>query len=375
MPGELSMSQASTAVFGPVSTLGILGGGQLGRMIALAAADYGIRCHIYAPESDSPAFDVAALRTLGRYDDEAALTAFANCVDVITFEFENVPAEAARILSALRPLRPGAGALATTQDRLAEKTFIAGLGLEVAPFAAVDDLASLNAALGRIGTPAVLKTRRFGYDGKGQAKIMPGDDAEAAFAEVGLQPAILEGFVTFSREISVIAARTASGGFAAFDLCENEHKDHILSLTRVPADVRPATAEAAMDAARRIADALDYVGVVTVEMFVAGEGGNERVIINEIAPRVHNSGHWTSEGADISQFHQHVRAVCGLPLGSTRRRGIITMTNLVGDEVNDWAALMAEPGAHLHLYGKGEPRPGRKMGHVTRIKTGCTPLS
>lgn len=353
--------------FGPGSTLGILGGGQLGRMIALAAADYGIRAHIYAPEADSPAFDVAVAHTVGRYDDAAALAAFAGAVDVVTYEFENVPAATAALLAARRPLRPDATALATAQDRLAEKTFLSGLGLEVAPFAAVDDLPGLEAALARIGRPAVLKTRRLGYDGKGQAKIGTGDDPAAAWDAIGRQSAILEGFVSFRCEVSVVAVRGADGGFAAFDVCENEHRDHILALTTVPAALSSAGSAAAIDATHRILDALDYVGVIAVEMFVVGAGDSERVVINEIAPRVHNSGHWTSEGAETSQFHQHVRAVCGLPLGSPRRRGRVTMTNLIGAAVHDWPALLAEPGAHLHLYGKREARPGRKMGHVTRV--------
>ncbi len=361
------MSMQDTARFGPGSVLGILGGGQLGRMIALAAADYGIRTHIFAPEPDSPAFDVAAARTVADFGDEAALAAFAACVDIVTYEFENVPARTAQVLAALKPLRPGALALATSQDRLVEKRFLAGIGLDPAPFRAVEDLASLRQGLAEIGSPAVLKTRRFGYDGKGQCKIMPGDDPAAALAEIGHQPAVLEGFVRFSREISVIAARALDGSFAAYDICENTHRNHILDVTSVPAAVSARTVAAAMAAARRIGDALDYVGVFTTEMFVTGSGDQEAIVINEIAPRVHNSGHWTSEGAETSQFHQHVRAVCGLPLGATTRRGDISMTNLIGNEGDGWLALLAEPGAHLHLYGKLEAKPGRKMGHVTRI--------
>jgi 5-(carboxyamino)imidazole ribonucleotide synthase len=362
------MATEDTARFGPGSVLGILGGGQLGRMIALAAADYGIRSHIFAPEPDSPAFDVAAEKTIADYADEAALARFAACVDVITYEFENVPARTAQVLAALKPLRPGTLALATAQDRLVEKRFLAGIGLEPAPFRAVDDLAGLKMALAEIGGPSVLKTRRFGYDGKGQCRIMPGDDPAAALAEIGNQPAVLEGFVRFSREISVIAARALDGSFAAYDICENTHRNHILDVTAVPANITPATTEMAISASRRIGDALGYVGVFTTEIFVTGTGTDEAIVINEIAPRVHNSGHWTSEGAETSQFHQHVRAVCGLPLGATGRLGAVTMTNLIGDEADGWPDLLAEPGAHLHLYGKLEAKPGRKMGHVTRIR-------
>ncbi|CAM5764012.1 5-(carboxyamino)imidazole ribonucleotide synthase [Bosea minatitlanensis] len=352
----------------PGAMLGILGGGQLARMIALAAADLGIRCHIFAPEADSPAFDVAARHTIAGYDDEAALARFADTVDVVTYEFENVPAATAAFLAARTPLHPGARALAVTQDRLSEKSFVDGLGLAVAPFRAVDSLADLEEAVAALGRPSVLKTRRFGYDGKGQVKIAPGTDLADAYETIGRFPAILEGFVPFEREVSVVAARGLDGAFAAFDVCENEHRDHILAFTRVPAQLGAAAAAAAIDAARRIGEALGYVGVFAVEMFVLAEGGAERVIVNEIAPRVHNSGHWTSEGADTSQFHQHVRAVCGFPLGSPARRGRAEMENLIGEAALRWREILAEPGAHLHLYGKRDARPGRKMGHVTRIR-------
>jgi 5-(carboxyamino)imidazole ribonucleotide synthase len=351
----------------PGAVLGILGGGQLARMIALAAADLGISCHVFAPETENPAFDVVAATTVAAYEDEAALARFADAVDVVTYEFENVPAATAAFLSQRKPLHPGARALAVTQDRLSEKSFVAELGLAVAPFRAVDSLADLEAAIAALGRPSVLKTRRFGYDGKGQVKILPGMDLAQAYAAIGRQPAVLEGFVSFAREVSVVAARGADGSFAAFDLCENEHRDHILAFTRIPARVSGSTEATAIEAARKIGAALGYVGVFAVEMFVVGEGGAERVVVNEIAPRVHNSGHWTSEGAQTSQFHQHVRAVCGFPLGSAQRRGRVEMENLIGDAALRWHELLAEPGAHLHLYGKREARPGRKMGHVTRI--------
>jgi len=354
----------------PGAMLGILGGGQLARMIALAAADLGIRCHVFAPEADSPAFDVAARHTVAQYEDEAALAGFAAAVDVVTYEFENVPAATAAFLAGRVPLHPGARALAVTQDRLTEKSFVADLGLPVAPFRAVDTLADLEAAVSELGRPSVLKTRRFGYDGKGQVKIAPGSDLTEAHEAIGRFPAILEGFVPFVREVSVIAARGLDGAFAAFDVCENEHRDHILAFTHVPATLSAQTSKAAIDAARRIGEALGYVGVFAVEMFVLEAEGDlaERIVVNEIAPRVHNSGHWTSEGALTSQFHQHVRAVCGFPLGATTRRGRIEMENLIGDAALRWRAFLAEPGAHLHLYGKRDARPGRKMGHVTRVK-------
>jgi 5-(carboxyamino)imidazole ribonucleotide synthase len=354
---------------GPGATLGIVGGGQLGRMIALAAARYGLKTHVYCPESDSPAFAVAGRHTLQAYDDAAALTAFADAVDVITYEFENVPRRTAEILSARKPLRPGVEALATAQDRFAEKSFVAALGIPTAPFRAVGSEADLTAALEEIGRPAVLKTRRFGYDGKGQVMIRPETAVADAWRTLRGAPSILEGFVPFWREVSVVAARTADGAFAAYDLCQNTHRNHILDLTRVPAGVSPGTEREAVAVARRIAAALDYVGVLAVELFVVREGGAERVVVNEIAPRVHNSGHWTIEGAATSQFEQHVRAVCGWPLGSPARLGRIEMENLIGHDADSWRDLLAEPGTHLHLYGKAEARPGRKMGHVTRVRS------
>ncbi len=354
-------------MIGPGKTLGIVGGGQLGRMIALAAARYGLRAHVYCPDRDSPAFEVAAAHTCAAYDDPEALGRFAAAVDVVTYEFENVPRAAAEALAAARPLHPSPSALATTQDRLDEKAFVASLGIPTAPFRGVASADELARALDEIGRPAVLKTRRFGYDGKGQAMIREGADPEAAFTALGGAPCILEGFVPFEREVSVVAARTAAGEFGAWDLCANEHRNHILDATRVPAGVSPATEREAIEVARRIADALGYVGVLAVEMFLVRDAGAERLVVNEIAPRVHNSGHWTLEGAETSQFEQHVRAVCGWPLGSTRRLGRVEMRNLIGADAEAWAAILGEPGAHLHLYGKDEARPGRKMGHVTRV--------
>ncbi len=362
----------------PGATLGIVGGGQLGRMIALAAANYGLKVHVYAPDADSPAFDVAAAHTVASYDDAAALAAFADACDVVTYEFENIPHATAAILAEHATVRPSAHALLTTQDRLVEKDFVNGLGIPTAPYRAVDTADDLEAALDALGRPAILKTRRFGYDGKGQRTIRAGDDAAAILADFGGAPCILEGFVPFRREVSVVAARGPDGALAAYEPCENEHRDHILAFTRVPAPgLDPATAAAAETIARAIAEALDYVGVLAVELFeIEGAAGPARLVVNEIAPRVHNSGHWTTEGALTSQFAQAVRAVCGWPLGDTARTGglHVEMENLIGDASERWPALLAEGSAHLHLYGKAEARPGRKMGHVTRlIPPGTTP--
>lgn len=351
------------------ATIGILGGGQLGRMMALAAARLGLKAHIYCPDRDSPAFDVAREITIAPYDDEAALTLFADSVDVVTYEFENVPAATAELVARTAPLRPDARALATTQDRLIEKTFINSLGVPTARFAEVNDHASLAKAVGHVGRPAVLKTRRFGYDGKGQVMLREGLDLDTTFGMIGRAPAILEAFVPFEREISVVAARSISGEFAAWDVAENRHEHHILARTTVPAAISAETADQAVACARRIADALDYAGVLAVEMFVVREGGREKIVVNEIAPRVHNSGHWTQDGAVTCQFEQHIRAICGWPLGGTARRGAVEMINLIGDDVLDLDHWLQDPLAAVHLYGKSEARPGRKMGHVTRVVT------
>jgi 5-(carboxyamino)imidazole ribonucleotide synthase len=351
----------------PGQTIGILGGGQLARMLALAAAPFGLRCHIFAPEQDSPAFDVAYAHTIADYGDEEALERFATAVDVITYEFENVPAHTASFLAARRPVRPDPKALAITQDRLSEKQFLTSRGLPLAPFWEINSLADLEAALALSGRPAVLKTRRFGYDGKGQVMIRPGDDAAAALKQLGSAPAVLEGFVPFSREVSVVVARALDGRGAAYDLCENTHKNHILSQTLVPAKVGAKATDLALQYAKTLASELAYVGVMAVEMFVVGQGEDEHILINEIAPRVHNSGHWTIEGAETSQFAQHIRSIAGWPLGSITRSGLVRMDNLVGDDVEDWLVLLSDPHAHLHLYGKTEARKGRKMGHVTYV--------
>jgi 5-(carboxyamino)imidazole ribonucleotide synthase len=351
-------------VLEPGATIGILGSGQLGRMLALAAARLGFKCHIFAPDRRSPAFDVAHAATIADYSDQQALARFADSVDVVTYEFENIPVDAATFLAARVRVLPDPNVLATTQDRLAEKDFVAGLGIGTAPHAPVSTPAELCAALERIGRPAVLKTRRFGYDGKGQATINGGSAPEAAWRKTGGQPCILEAFVPFAREVSVVAARGHDGSIECFDVTENEHRDHILKVSRVPAAVPAATAREAQRIAETIAQKFGYVGVLAVELFVLGDGG---LLVNEIAPRVHNSGHWTLDGASVSQFEQHVRAVAGWPLGKPIRRGRVEMINLIGDEVEDYRQWLGVPGAALHLYGKAEVRPGRKMGHVTRV--------
>ena len=346
------------------ATIGILGGGQLGRMLALAAARIGFKCHVFAPTPDSPAFDVVHRVTHADYADTQALDRFAADVDVVTYEFENVPAETATFLAARVPVLPDPKVLATTQDRLAEKNFVAGLGIRTAPYAAAGAPSELAAALDRIGRPAVLKTRRFGYDGKGQATIDNGTDLAAAWSEVGGQPCIVEAFVPFAREVSVVAARGRDGAVECFDVSENEHRAHILKISRVPADLPETTAHEARRIAEAVADSFAYVGVLAVEMFVLRDGG---LLVNEIAPRVHNSGHWTIDGASVSQFEQHLRAVAGWPLARPVRRGRVEMINLIGSEIDDFRSWLAVPGACVHLYGKTAVRPGRKMGHVTRV--------
>jgi 5-(carboxyamino)imidazole ribonucleotide synthase len=356
-------------VLPPGSTIGILGGGQLGRMLALAAARLGLKSHIYAPERASPAFDVAAAHTVAAYDNEARLADFAAAVDVATYEFENVPAAAVEFLSQRIPVRPGAKALACAQDRLNEKTLARELGVMTAEFAPIDSLDALSKMLDDgFALPAVLKTRRFGYDGKGQAKIITPNDVPAAWSAVRNQPSIIEGFVDFRAEVSVVAARTSSGDFEAFDVTENEHRNHILHRSVAPARLAPEVAAEAVSIAQKIANRLEYVGVLAVEFFVVPTSDSELLFVNEIAPRVHNSGHWTMDGALTSQFEQHIRAIAGWPLGATTLKTAGTeMINLIGDDILTWPEIAAEPGTFLHLYGKKEARPGRKMGHVNRL--------
>jgi 5-(carboxyamino)imidazole ribonucleotide synthase len=351
----------------PGSTIGILGSGQLGRMLALAAARLGLKTHIYCEES-GPAFDVASRTSKGAFDDLGALDAFAPVVDAVTYEFENVPIMAAERLAQRVPVRPGAKALAVSQDRLTEKEFIAALGVPVVPFRAIAGPQDVAAALGAFAGPAILKTRRFGYDGKGQASIAPGDDVGAAWRSIGARPAVLEKRVAFSMEISALVVRGLGGELAFYDCPANSHSGGILRRSVVPADLGEADLARARDIAARIANALDYVGVLAVEMFhFADAEGSGRLMVNEIAPRVHNSGHWTIEACGVSQFENHMRAVAGWPLGSPERHSDAEMINLIGREALVWQRLASEPGACLHLYGKREAREGRKMGHVTRL--------
>jgi 5-(carboxyamino)imidazole ribonucleotide synthase len=347
----------------PGSTIGIVGGGQLGRMLAIAAAELGYRCHIFDPHEGSPAADVAALWTRAPFDDEDALRRFGESVDVVTYEFENLPVEPLAVLG--DKLRPGTKSLAVAQDRAAEKQFLEQHA-RVAPWRSISALSDAEDAAAELGVPLVLKTRRFGYDGKGQAWIRSADETAEAWRAIGEKPAIGEAGVDFTAEFSVIIARWQDGRHAFWDSPENEHEGGILRRSTVPcSDFIASQVAEARDAALKIAEALGHIGVLTVEFFAGADGP----IVNEIAPRVHNSGHWTIEGAVTSQFEQHIRAICDLPPGLTGlMRGGAVMENLIGVEVERWPELLAERGAHVHIYGKGEARPGRKMGHVTRVK-------
>jgi 5-(carboxyamino)imidazole ribonucleotide synthase len=334
-------------------------------MSALAAARLGYRCHILTREKDSPASQVSAATTISDYQAPAGLRQFAASVDVISFEFENVSAEGLELLASLKPVRPSPEILRTSQDRVLEKSFLNGAGVPTAPWASVETLDSLIAAVDQIGLPAVLKTTRLGYDGKGQAMLRQSADIAPAFTALSPKPLILEGFIDFSLEISVIAARDDEGVFTAFDTVENRHRDHILDLTLAPARIPQSVDRQAQAIARRVADALDLVGLLAVEMFVDRDG---RVLVNEIAPRPHNSGHWTIDACPASQFELHIRAIAGLPLPPAMRHSDAVMKNLVGpDEAALWPRILAAPGLIPHLYGKVEARPGRKMGHVTRL--------
>ena len=346
-----------------VTTIGILGGGQLGRMLSVAASRLGLKTHIFEPGANPPAAHVADAVTTASYDDRAALTAFAQSVDVITYEFENIPTSALDLLETLRPIHPGRQALATSQDRLVEKNFLQSLGLQTAPFATVDNTADLDAAIAQIGTPAIMKTRTMGYDGKGQARIMSQGDAAQALADMAGAPAILEGFVNFSHEVSIIGARSADGAVACFDPGENVHVDGILRTTTVPAKLTPSQRTDTVLIVARILNELDYVGVMGVELFMTQQG----LIVNEIAPRVHNSGHWTQNGCTIDQFEQHIRAVAGWPLGDGSRHSDVVMENLIGDDMDRLPELVKTTAA-LHLYGKADVKKGRKMGHVNHVK-------
>jgi len=348
----------------PGATIGILGGGQLGRMTALAAARLGYRCHAFATEADSPAGQVCAAVTIAPFTDARAVTRFAKSVDVATFEFENIPGGAARRVAALTPLLPSPEILETTQDRLREKDFLRGIGVATTDYLAVPDAAALGRAIADFGTPAVLKSVRWGYDGKGQVALGADSSAEEGWRRMGAAQGILERFVDFRCEISVIVARGRDGTVAIYPPVENRHVNHILDTTIAPAGLPPATAVEAQAIARMIAERLELVGVLAVEMFVTRDG---TLLVNELAPRPHNSGHWTIDACLTSQFEQLVRAICGQPLGATERHSDAIMKNLIGREVDGWRAALSEPNARLHLYGKNRVRPGRKMGHITRL--------
>ncbi len=345
------------------ATIGILGGGQLGRMLSVAASRLGFRTCIFEPGADCPASHVAGRHIAAPYEDEGALRDFAEACDVITFEFENIPTSALDILEQLRPVYPDRMALRVSQDRLVEKAFLNDLGLKTAPFAAIDDDVDITQAMDEIGLPAILKTRRFGYDGKGQVRLKAADDAKGALADMNGAPGIYEGFVDFSHEVSVIAARNAAGDVSAFDPGENVHRDGILRTTTIPARLTPAQRSDAVLLAAKILNKLDYVGVMGVELFVTTDG----LIVNEIAPRVHNSGHWSQNGCTVDQFEQHIRAIAGWPLGDGKRHSNVVMENLIGDDMDRVPELARDGACALHLYGKAEARPGRKMGHVNRV--------
>lgn len=346
----------------PGSTIGILGGGQLGRMLAIAAAEMGYHTHIYCPEKDCPAADVATHVTYAGYEDAPALKRFAESVDVVTYEFENIPAAGVTELSKHVPVYPDVNVLTVCQHRVLEKQTVNKLGIATAPFYAANSLEALNEAIMETGLPVVVKTARMGYDGKGQHMLNEGCDVAAKWNALATNEAIVEGFVDFHMEISVIVARDAKGNTECYAPVQNIHKHHILSETIVPAPISPELSRKAQSMARTIAQGIGLVGLMAVEMFVTSK---DELLVNELAPRPHNSGHWTIDASVTSQFAQTIRAICGLPLGSTQRLCDAKMVNLIGDEVNDWQKYLATPNAKLHLYGKKESRPGRKMGHVT----------
>ena len=358
------MSDCGTIL--PGATLGVMGSGQLGRMFAIAARRMGYRVHTFSPDSDTPTGQVADLETTAAYDDEGAVREFAKSVAVLTFEFENVPSRTVEWAGAHCPVRPSGKVLHICQHRLREKEFLAGAGIPLAPFRKIDSAAQLTAAAAEIGLPGVLKTAAFGYDGKGQRKLRPGDDLAEAWRPFDGQPAVLEKFIAFDREISVIVALGSDGAVTTWPVCENEHANHILDVTLCPARLPAPVAARAAELARSIALALDLIGVLAVEMFLMGDGA---IFVNELAPRPHNSGHFSFDASVTSQFEQQVRAVCGLPLGSTESLRPAAMANLLGDAwaagEPDWAAAAAFPDVKIHLYGKAAPKPGRKMGHLT----------
>ncbi|WP_373084868.1 5-(carboxyamino)imidazole ribonucleotide synthase [Sneathiella sp.] len=348
----------------PGGRIGILGDGQLGRMMAMAAAEMGYFVHVFGPGKDSPAAQVSHRSTVADYTDKAALDAFARSVDVITLEFENIPTETLTYLSERVPVRPNARVLEITQDRYFEKIFISNLGIGTANFANVENIDELVQAISHIGTPSILKTRRLGYDGKGQARIDQASAIDPIWEEMQGAPSILEEFVKFRMEISVIVARGVDGETACYCPVENRHKNHILATTLAPADISKRLSSRAEEIAVEIATKIDLIGLLAVEMFVTED---DTILVNELAPRPHNSGHWTIEACAANQFRQIIRAVCGLPLASPVRHANAVMTNLLGNDIADWPKILQDPDNSLHLYGKGEPRDGRKMGHVTKL--------
>jgi 5-(carboxyamino)imidazole ribonucleotide synthase len=361
---------ASSDVIPPGATIGILGGGQLGRMLCLAAARLGYRTHVYCPDGDSPASLVASKTTVASYDDQAALGAFAAAADVVTFEFENIPVATVASVQQSVCVNPSMRTLEVAQDRLAEKQLCQSLGIPTAPFAAVSSADDFAPAIEATGLPGILKTRRMGYDGKGQSTVRSISELESAWMTLGAVDCILEGVVDFEIEVSVLFARSQSGSLSTFDVPENHHRHGILRESRVPSRMAGAALEAARDIAQRLAASLEYVGVGAVEMFATKDGA---ILVNEIAPRVHNSGHWTIDACATDQFEQHIRAICYLPLGNTSRAFDVVMENLIGDEVDEWRSRLDDPMTKLHLYGKSAVRPGRKMGHVTTL-TPIAPL-
>lgn len=354
----------------PGATIGVMGGGQLGRMFAIAARRMGYRVHIFTPEENSPAAQFADAATVADYKDEAAVSRFAEAVDLVTFEFENIPVETAEWCARRRDVRPSGSVLHIAQHRLREKTFLSGAGIPVAPFRAVHSAHELSDAIEQIGRPAILKTAAFGYDGKGQQTINARDDFEEIWTASSADELVLEAAIDFEKEISVIVARSPDGETATFPVCENMHRDHVLDVTVAPARVGRTIADHAAELACSVAEQLGLVGLLAVEMFLKSDGA---LLVNEIAPRPHNSGHWTIEACVTSQFEQHARAVCGMPLGATDSLQPAAMANLLGDVWQEgepnWSAALATPGVHLHLYGKSEPRRRRKMGHLTAFGT------
>lgn len=361
-------SENTIAMMPPGSTIGILGGGQLGRMLALSAAQLGMKTMIFCPDPLSPAFDVTPNKIVAEYDDEARLIDFANAVDVVTYEFENVPVSSVELLAKFKPVAPGARALSIAQDRIEEKRFLTMNAITVAPYKPVNTLQDLIKAIDEIGTPVVLKTARMGYDGKGQRTIKERNGAAAAFSALNGQPLVVEAFIPFEREISVIVARSGNGQIDDYTAAENVHRDHILKTSTVPANIDEITARRASRIAHQIVGALDYVGVLGVEFFVVPDEPHPTLLVNEIAPRVHNSGHWTQAACMTNQFEQHIRAICNWPLGDTTRYVDVEMENLIGSEV-EHALTDLKEGMQPHFYGKAEVRSGRKMGHLNRAIT------